>query len=60
VNYFDFRNKLAEHLRSGQVAPGARATVQHCSKIFGLSLGDASEYVERFYRDLKTGLNKRS
>lgn len=62
VNYFDFRNKLAEHLRSGQVGknPGAREIVQHCSKIFGLSPGDASEYVERFYRDLKTGLNKRS
>jgi len=61
VNYFDFRNKLADHLRTGKVAgTGARAIVQHCSKIFGLSLGDASEYVERFYRDLKTGLNKRS
>lgn len=62
MNYFDFRNKLAEHLRGGQVGknPGAREIVQHCSKIFGLSLGDASEYVERFYRDLKTGLNKRS
>lgn len=62
MNYFDFRNKLAEHLRGGQVGknPGARAIVQHCSKIFGLSPGDASEYVERFYRDLNTGLNKRS
>lgn len=62
MNYFDFRNKLAEHMRSGKVGknPGARELVSHCTKVFGLSPGDASEYVERFYRDLKTGLNKRS
>lgn len=62
MNYFDFREKLAEQMRSGQVGsnPGARALVEHCKKIFGLSLSDAAEYVERFYRDLKNGLNKRS
>jgi hypothetical protein len=62
MNYQDFREKLAGQMRSGAVGknPGARELVDHCTKVFGLSPGDASEYVERFYRDLKTGLNKRS
>lgn len=62
TNYFDFRNKLADAMRSGAAGanPGARDLVAFCNKTFGLSLSDAAEYVERFYRDLKTGLNKRS
>ena len=62
MNYFTFRDTLAAQMKSGQVArnPGARALVEHCKKVFGMSLSDASEYVERFYRDLKNGLNKRS
>jgi hypothetical protein len=61
-SYFDFRNKLAEHLMSGKAGqnPGARELVAYCEQTFGLSPADAAEYVERFYRDLKTGLNKRS
>ena len=62
MNYFTFRDTLAAQMKSGQVErnPGARALVEHCKKVFGMSLSDASEYVERFYRDLKNGLNKRS
>lgn len=62
VSYFDFRNKLAEHMLAGKAGqnPGARELVAYCEKTFGLSPADAAEYVERFYRDLKTGLNKRS
>lgn len=61
ISYFDFRNKLANAMLKGEVGknPGARELVDHCAKNFGLSLGEASEYVERFYRDLKTGLNKK-
>jgi len=60
-NYFDFRNKLADAMKSGAAGanPSARTLVDYCKKIFGLSPSDAAEYVERFYRDLKTGLNKR-
>lgn len=62
LNYFEFRNKLAEQMRSGAVGhnPGMRELVEHSKQMFGLSPGDASEYVERFCRDLKNGLNKRS
>jgi len=61
INYFDFRNRLADQMRHGAVGnnPGARELVDYCTKMFGLSRVDASEYVERFYRDLKTGLNKK-
>lgn len=62
INYFDFRNKLAENMSTGLVGenPGARELVAYCTKTFGLSHADAAEYVERFYRDLKTGLKQRS
>ena len=62
VSYFDFRNKLSGALRSGAMGknPGAQELVAHSNKMFGLSLSDAAEYVERFYRDLKTSLTKRS
>lgn len=62
MNYFNFRNKLAEQLRAGAIGhnPNARDIVSFCKEMFGLSLSDAAEYVERFYRDLKTGLDKRS
>lgn len=61
-NYFNFRDTLAAAMTTGQVGPnpGMRDLVDYCNKTFGLSLSDAAEYVERFYRDLKTGLNKRS
>lgn len=61
-NYFDFRNKLADAMREGAAGtnPGVRDLVAFCNKTFGLSLSDAAEYVERFCRDLKIGLNKRS
>lgn len=61
-SYFDFRNKLAEHLRSGSTGknPGARDLVSYAAKQFSLSPDRAAEWVERFMRDLKNGLNKRS
>lgn len=61
-SYFDFRNKLAEHVRTGVVGenPGAKELVSYCAKNFSLPSDQAAEWVERFMRDLKTGLNKRS
>lgn len=62
INYFVFRDKLADAMSNGAVPhnPSSRDLVAHCKAMFGLSLSDAAEYVERFIRDLKTGLNKRS
>lgn len=62
ANYFDFRNKLAAEMRSGNVGknPGIQEMVRHCVKKFHLSLDEATDWVERFMRDLKTGLNQRS
>lgn len=61
-SYFDFRNKLAEHMHTGVIGenPGARELVQYAAKAFSLSSDQAAEWVERFMRDLKNGLNKRS
>lgn len=61
-SYFDFRNKLAEQMRSGGAGknPGARQLVELAAKQFSMSQDKAAEWVERFMRDLKNGLNKRS
>jgi len=62
ANYFDFRNKLAERMRDRSVGnnPGSAELVQYCAKNFGLSRDEAAEWVERFMRDIKTGLSRRS
>lgn len=61
ATYFHMRNTLAAHMRAGDVGnnPGVRALVDYCHKTFGMAISDASEFVERFCRDVKTGLNKR-
>lgn len=61
-SYFDFRNKLAGAMRSGKAGknPGASDLVAYASKEFGMSPSEAAEWCERFLRDLKTGLTKRS
>ncbi|ATI15640.1 hypothetical protein [Bordetella phage vB_BbrM_PHB04] len=62
ANYFDFRNKLADAMRHGAAGdnPGIKELVEYSANTFGLSRSDAAEWVERFVRDLKTGLKKRS
>jgi hypothetical protein len=61
-SYFDFRNKLAELMRSGGIGknPGARELTEQAAKQFSIAHDMAAEWVERFMRDLKNGLNKRS
>ncbi len=61
-SYFDFRNQMAGSMRSGRAGknPGARELVTFAAKTFGLPQDQAAEWVERFLRDLKIGLNKRS
>lgn len=62
ANYFDFRNQLAGAMRSGAAGdnPGIKELVEYSANTFGLTRSDAAEWVERFVRDLKTGLKKRS
>lgn len=61
-SYWDFRDRLAADMRSGAAGknPGARDLAAHAEKNFSLSSDEAAEWVERFVRDLKTGLNTRS
>lgn len=61
-SYWDFRNRLADALRKGAAGknPGARELVEFSAKEFALPHDDAAEWVERFMRDLQSGLNKRS
>jgi hypothetical protein len=61
ATYFKFRDALATRMRAGDVGknPGVRALVDYCEKKFGMSISDASEFVERFCRDVKADLDKR-
>lgn len=60
-NYWDFRNKLAAAVRGGKVGANPRIAdlAAYAIKEFGLSHDETAEYVERFGRDLKAGLEKR-
>lgn len=61
-SYFDFRDGLAGQMRSGSAGknPGARELMEFAAKKFSIPSDRAAEWVERFMRDLKNGLNKRS
>ena len=61
-SYFDFRNKLSASMQDGSAGknPGARQLVELAAKRFSIAPDKAAEWVERFMRDLKNGLNKRS
>lgn len=61
INYFDMRDRLADALRTRKAGknPGARQMAEYAAKTFGLSRDDAAETVERFMRDLKTGMKQR-
>lgn len=61
-SYFAFREKIAGGMRAGTAGqnPGARQLVEFATNQLGIPLDQAAEWVERFMRDLKNGLNKRS
>jgi hypothetical protein len=57
-NYFDFRNQISKSIRDGRAGknPGTVELVKFASDTFGYSADESAEHVERFMRDLKTGL----
>lgn len=61
-SYFDFRDKIAGSMRTGSAGknPGVRDLIQVATNQFSIPPDQAAEWVERFLRDLKIGLNKRS
>lgn len=60
-SYFDFRDRLSDALQTGKVKKQSpEGLVQYCAQTFSLSLDEASEWVDRFLSDLKSGLTKRS
>lgn len=61
-SYWDFRENLSSALRAGQVAGGSSAKdlAAYAVRMFGLSQDAAAAHVERFMRDLKQGLKRKS
>ncbi len=61
ANYWDFREALAGAIKAGRVQQlNAAGFTAYGAQEFGMSQDEAAEYVERFMRDVKTGLKKRS
>ena len=59
-SYFDFRDRLSGSLRKGGVKDqSAEGLVQYSAGRFRLSLDEATEWVDRFLGDLKSGLKQR-
>lgn len=59
-NYFDFRERLAAAIQARKVGQGIQALIDYAGNEFGLSRDGAAQWVERFMRDLRIGLHKRS
>lgn len=58
-SYFDFRDKLAKALKSGEVkSKSPDGLVEFSTGKFSLSHDEAAEWVDRFLSDLKSGLSK--
>lgn len=59
-SYYDFRDGLAAAIKSKVVSEmSAEGLISYSAGNFGLSYEEASDWVRRFLRDLKSGLNKR-
>lgn len=59
-SYYEFRNKLAEAIKSGVCAQNMPAMIEYSSNKFSLAPDEAAEWVDRFLSDLKSSLSKRS
>lgn len=61
VNYFDFREQLADALQKDKAGKNPRTPdlVKCATDHIGLTAGEAPAYVERFLRDIQSGLAKR-
>lgn len=61
-SYWDFRERMATDLRAGQVSGGTsvKNLIAHAMGVFGLSHDDAAGHVERFMRDLKSKLERKT
>lgn len=61
VNYFDFRDRVANHLMANRNSDlGAHELIDHSINVLQLDPADAQQWTERFMRDLHTSLTYRS
>lgn len=60
-NYFDLRESLSAAIKGGAISPvNTQSLIEHCVNEHGMPHDEAAEHVERFMRDLKSELTKRS
>lgn len=60
-SYFDYRDRLAGDLKKSAVSKVSQdSLVDYSCRVFSLSRDEATEWVDRFLSDLKSGLTKRS
>ena len=61
MNYWDFRHRISVALLEGKVGkpPGAQKMLEFAVREYGLPRAEASDWVERFMRDLQFNLDNR-
>lgn len=61
MNYWQFRERMSAAIRGGEAGstPSAVTMVAHAVRAFDLTQDQATEWVERFLGDLKSGLSRR-
>ena len=60
LNYWDFREQVAGAMQSGSITnPTAERLVQFATSQYGLQHDEATQWVERFMRDLSKSMKKR-
>jgi hypothetical protein len=59
LSYWDFRNQLADAIRTKKVSGGKPAElVKYARNVFGMSVDEAAASVEQFLNDLQRGLKR--
>jgi hypothetical protein len=59
-SYFDFRERISDALRKGDVDKTPAALAAHATNHLGLSADEGAGYVERFMSDLQSGLRRKA
>lgn len=60
LNYWDFREQVSGEMKSGVIQnPTAERLVQYATSQYGLQHDEATQWVERFMRDLSKSMKKR-
>jgi len=59
LEYFNFRDNLAGDIRAGLVQQSPEALMHRARTCSGVDVAQSAEWTERFWNDLKRGLERK-